>query len=408
MFCGECGAKLSEDLEKCPVCGTYVSEHYVPQVTDVAEDSQPGVQVEKASEYTVSVERQSGPEITAYSENESFSDQYAVEEKEQKAFPEKNDKNGKWMYAAGVCMVLAMVGVIGFSIWNDNYNASDVADSADQYEELYELEEQIPELRAVLDLPYDRIDPSKIPEGNTSSIMMIGNYLYVVTDGQGIHVFDQDMMEVANILSNYEIDTLSSDGQYIFFESCGVMYQADPDGTNVIDIVTLDNEMYMNSIVPMKDEIYFSYYGNGDSYLAKFARNEKEWHVIDDRPDMFLQRWGGKVFASYTKGREDEVQECYFYNVETGESVDWSEVEAERQKKDLYYIEDENSCTLVDEESNVLHVFEDVESIYADAMGDYVYCELFKTNENIDYVSYCLYKITTNEVIIIGEKRIGD
>ena len=29
-----CGAKLSEDAEKCPVCGTYVNEHFVSQQGD--------------------------------------------------------------------------------------------------------------------------------------------------------------------------------------------------------------------------------------------------------------------------------------------------------------------------------------------------------------------------------------
>ena len=275
MFCGECGAELRSDAVKCPVCGTNVSEHYVPQddgeerVVEHQQDMDTGVNAEH-NVYCEGVEEPVAHIQMESGENPAAPAQNMNQEEQSGQMSGKSSNNINWIWIVVVLMLLGLaIGVIMMQIsGNQEDNTSDEsyddtyaeAENEEQYSDEdsedadYEfseeddwrvvesddalVEEEIPELRAALELSYDEIDPATLPTGETC-MMLIGEYIYVSRFGKesGITVMNQDLEIVAQILQD-EASWFTTDGKYIYYEDGSHVYRADPDGTHVTEMVS--------------------------------------------------------------------------------------------------------------------------------------------------------------------------
>ncbi|MDY4100113.1 MAG: hypothetical protein SOY39_09210 [Lachnospiraceae bacterium] len=431
MFCGECGAELRSDAVKCPVCGTNVSEHFVPQEgeeertvehqqeMDTGVNAVHNVYSEEVVEPVAHIQMASG-------ENQAASSQNINQEEQSGQIPGKSPNNMNWIWITVVLMLLGLViGAIMMQIsGKQEDNASDEnyddvyaeSENEEQYDDeiseddAYEfseeddwiagesdvdLEEEIPELRAALELSYDEIDPATLPTGETW-MMLIGEYIYVSKPGQeAITVLNQSMEKVAEILPN--IGLINTDGKYIYYNDGLSIFRADPDGTHVTEIVNSgeDWEEGFIGFVPINGFIYYSYWDNENAHLYKMDMDNGNVEELYTSEYLIPFRHEGHVDMS------DENNQLY--HADTGE-MEEREEPADGWNWPVFPVcNDENEFEyLTDHEGNQLYVFEDDEcSVFYDLIGDYFYCvSQISGFENEDY-RYYLYKISTGEMVHI-------
>lgn len=411
MFCGECGAELRSDAVKCPVCGTNVREHYVPQ-----EGGE-----ERAVEYQPEMDTGINDVHNVYSEEgEEPITHIQMESRENPAAPAQNanQEEQSGSNIQNVALMLGIIAALALALIGSaivQYSSQDQEDEAydEQYEEYsdeaYEdfedeqwmfeesdnalVEEEIPELRAALELSYDEIDPATLPTGETW-MMVIGEYVYILKDGQeGIAVLNQSMEEVAEILPN--TGSINTDGKYIYYYDGLSIFRADPDGTHVTEIVNCGEDCEEGFIaypVPINGFIYYTYSDNENAHLYKMDMDN------GNVEELYTSEW---LIPFRHDGHVDILDENnQYYNADTGEKEEY----ADGWPWPVFPVcNDENEFEyLTDHEGNQLYVFEDDEcSVFYDLIGDYCYCvSQIGSFESEDYRHY-LYKISTGEMVYI-------
>ena len=118
MFCGECGAELRSDAVKCPVCGTNVSEHFVPQEgeeeravehqqeMDTGVNAVHNVYSEEVEEPVAHIQMESG-------ENPAASAQNMNQEEQPGQMPGKSPNKESWIEPVVLFVLLGLIiGVI--------------------------------------------------------------------------------------------------------------------------------------------------------------------------------------------------------------------------------------------------------------------------------------------------------
>ena len=433
MFCGECGAELRSDAVKCPVCGTNVREHYVPQEggEERAVEYQPEMDTGINDVHNVYSEEGEEP-ITHIQmesrENPAAPAQNANQEEQSGQMSGKSSNNINWIWIVVVLMLLGLaIGMIMMQIsgkqedntfdesYNDTYADSENEeqyDDEDSEDDAYEFseeddwmavesdddltEEEIPELRAALELSYDEIDPATLPTGETC-MMLIGEYVYILKDGQeGITVLNQSMEEVAEILPN--TGSINTDGKYIYYYDGLSIFRADPDGTHVTEIVNCGEDCEEGFIaypVPINGFIYYTDSDNENAHLYKMDMDN------GNVEELYTSEW---LIPFRHDGHVDILDENnQYYNADTGEKEEREEYADGWPWPVFPVCNDENEFEyLTDHEGNQLYVFEDDEcSVFYDLIGDYCYCvSQIGSFESEDYRHY-LYKISTGEMVYI-------
>ena len=122
MFCGECGAELRSDAVKCPVCGTNISEHFVPQdggeerAIEYQSEMDTGVHAvhnvyrEEVEEPVAHIQMESGENPAAPAQNMN-------QEEQSGQMPGKSQKNVGWIELVVIFLLLGLaIGVIMMQI----------------------------------------------------------------------------------------------------------------------------------------------------------------------------------------------------------------------------------------------------------------------------------------------------
>lgn len=393
MFCGECGAELRADAVRCPVCGTNVSEHYVPQEGE--QESVVAHQPKVHEDQSVSQKSGIGKLVIAVVVLAVTVGVGAVALKHVIKNRDK-DKTVDMVYSEADAEVEHEESDTYESAEEDGW-ASAEEDGWETAEEADDPEEaQIPELRAALDLSYDEIDPNTLPE-DEGILMVIGDYIYVSPyDQEGLLVLDQNLEMVAKILPD-ATPMFYTDGRYIYYAYEDTVYRADPDGTNVTQVVTHYGES-IYSFVSMNGFLYYtSYDSDTDTIVCRRldmeSGNEKEICTSDW---LVLSRYQDQVFV-----RDGNDQ---WYNADTGEVQESEELEKLLWGWfgwEVYPLMDDSSLYfdyLTDQEGNKLYEFAEGEhGVFVDQAGDYVYC-LSQNDEKYESCMGYLYRISTGEM----------
>ncbi|MDD7177533.1 MAG: DUF5050 domain-containing protein [Lachnospiraceae bacterium] len=426
MFCGECGAELRSDAVKCPVCGTNVREHYVPQEggEERAVEYQPEMDTGINDVHNVYSEEGEEP-ITHIQmesrENPAAPAQNANQEEQSGQMSGKSSNNINWIWIVVVLMLLGLaIGMIMMQIsgkqedntfdesYNDTYADSENEeqyDDEDSEDDAYEFseeddwmavesdddltEEEIPELRAALELSYDEIDPATLPTGETC-MMLIGEYIYVSRFGEesGITVMNQDLEIVAQILSD-KASWFTTDGKYIYYKDGLHIYRADPDGTHVTEMVT-DEFSSVCDMVPINGFLYYSCYDEEEEFLNKMDMDSGNVERLYTGKSVWVRRYNDHVDFRDENGE--------YYNADTGEP----EEEEEASWPVFATGDDDYVEYLMNDEGTELYAFAEGE-IYltSQCIGDYFCCVSYiEDGEDVLHRVY-LYKISANELCFL-------
>lgn len=423
MFCGECGAELRSDAVKCPVCGTNVSEHFVPQEgeeertvehqqeMDAGVDAKHNMCREEVEEPVAHIQMESG-------ENPAVPAQNMNQEEQSGQMPENSPDNMSWIWIVVALILLGLaIGIIMNQIFvkqedkasDESYNVAYAeSENEEQYgDEDYEFTEEddwmavesdddleeIPELRAALELSYDEIDPATLPTGETC-MMLIGEYIYVSrfdADG-GITVLNQDLEIVAQILQG-GASWFTTDGKYIYYEDGQSIYRADPDGTHVTQMVH-DELSTVYDMVPFDGLLYYSSYSYDEE---KFYLNIL--HMDSGNVDQTLV---GKscLVHRYNDHVDYEDENGKYYNVISGEPE-----KEEEASWPVFVTGDDNYVEyLMNDEGTELYDFAEEEwYLTSQYLGDYFCCVSYiKDGEDIFHHVY-LYKLSTGVMVHFSE-----
>lgn len=414
MFCGECGAELRSDAVKCPVCGTNVSEHFVPQegeeerTVEHQQEMDTGVNAkhnmcrEEVEESVAHIQMESG-------ENPAVPAQNMNQEEQSEEMPEKSTNNRSWIWIVVVLMLLGLaIGIIGMHISGkqeddtSNENYDDVyaeAENEEQYDdensEEYEadlVEEEIPELRAVLELSYDEIDPATLPTGETC-MMLIGEYIYVsqFDADDGITVLNQDLEIVAQILQD-EASWFTTDGKYIYYQDGLHIYRADPDGTHVTEMVT-DDYSRIYGIVPLNGFLYYSCYDEEEEFLNKLDMDSGNEERLYTGKRCCVYKYNDHVDFIDENGE--------YYNADTGEVED----EEEEASWPVFVTGDDDDMEyLMNDEGTELYAFAEGENfLVSQCIGDYFCCVSYVEDGADVFHHVYLYKLSTGVMVHFSE-----
>lgn len=420
MFCGECGAELRSDAVKCPVCGTNVSEHFVPQegeeerTVEHQQEMDTGVNAvhnvcsEEVVEPVAHIQMESG-------ENQAASSRNINQEEQSGQIPGKSPNNMNWIWITVVLMLLGLViGAIMMQIsGKQEDNASD-----ENYDDVYAeseneeqygddnseeddwiagesdadlVEEEIPELRAALELSYDEIDPATLPTGETC-MMLIGEYIYVSrfdADGE-ITVLNQDLESVAQILPD-RASWFTTDGKYIYYQDSRSIYRADPDGTHVTEMVT-DDYSRIYSIVPFNGFLYYSCYDEEEAFLNKLDMDSGNEERLYTGKNCCVYKYNDHVDFIDENGA--------WYNADTGEP----EGEEDAVSWPVYPMTDSDNYLeyLMNDEGTELYAFAEGEILSNyDCIGDYFCCVSYIDDGEYGLYHVYLYKISTGKMVQI-------
>lgn len=415
MFCGECGAELRSDAVKCPVCGTNVREHFVPQegeeerTVEHQQEMDTGVNAkhnmcrEEVEEPVAHIQMESG-------ENPAVPAQNMNQEEQSEEMTEKSTNNRSWIWIVVVLMLLGLaIGIIGMHISGkqeddtSNENYDDVyaeAENEERYDdensEEYEadlVEEEIPELRAVLELSYDEIDPATLPTGETC-MMLIGEYIYVsqFDADDGITVLNQDLEIVAQILQD-EASWFTTDGKYIYYQDGLHIYRADPDGTHVTEMVT-DELSTVYDMVPFDGRLYYSSYSYDDE---KYYLN-----ILDmDSGDVERLLMGKSgLLCRYNDHVDYEDENGKYHHVISGET----EEEEEASWPVFVTGDDDDMEYLMNDEGTELYAFAEGENfLVSQCIGDYFCCVSYIEDGADVFHHVYLYKLSTGVMVHFSE-----
>ena len=417
MFCGECGAELRSDAVKCPVCGTNVSEHFVPQGGggERAVEFQPkmdtGVHAvhnvcrEEVEEPVAHIQMESGESPAAPAQNMN-------QEEQSGQMPGKSKNKESWIEPVVVFLLLGLaIGVIMMqtsgkqedNVSDESYDGvyaeaengeqygDENAEEDDWMTEEYEadlVEEEIPELRAALELSYDEIDPATLPTGETC-MMLIGEYIYVsrYDIGGGITVLNQDLEVVAEILLD-EVSQFTTDGKYIYYEDGQSIYRADPDGTHVTEMVT-DEFSSVYAMVPINGFLYYTCFDEEKEFLNKLDMDSGHVERLHTGKRCWVRRYNDHVDYGDENGE--------YYNVDTGQP------EEEEETPWLVYTtsnDDDSMEYLVNDEGTELYKFDEGENCFAlEQLGDYFCCASYIEDGEDGFHQVYLYKISTGMMV---------
>ena len=413
MFCGECGAELRSDAVKCPVCGTNVSEHYVPQEGEEERTVEHQQEMDTGVNAAYNVYREGVEEPVAHIQMESGENPAALaqnmnQEEQSGRMSGKSKKNAGWIELVVIFLLLGLaIGVImmqTFGKQDSDESYDDVyaeSENEEQYDdenseeddwmsEEYEadlVEEEIPELRAALELSYDEIDPATLPTGETC-MMLIGEYIYVsrYDMGGGITVLNQDLEIVAEILLD-EVSQFTTDGKYIYYEDGQSIYRADPDGTHVTEMVT-DEFSSVYAMVPINGFLYYSCFDGEKEFLNKLDMDSGNVERLHTGKECRVCRYNDHVDYGDENGE--------YYNADTGkpeeeEAASWTVFPRS---------DDDGYMEYLMNDEGILYSFDEGEICFAlEQLGDYFCCASYiEDGEDVFYQVY-LYKLSTGMMV---------